>query len=115
MSEFYKPCHCAHPTKQQPIKCIETAIMAFFAQHPQFANGATIDFEKLELSDSTFKKEYDSLLTLDGFSMKDMSEFHIVHMYADTIQEVLLSTQQIINSLIVQPDNNVIKKTSISF
>ena len=50
-------------------------------------------------ADSDLKKEYDYLLTLKGFSAKDMNLFHIVHMYASTIEDVLLSTEQIQKSL----------------
>lgn len=93
--KFYKPCHCAHPTNQEKFDSIEEAIMAFFAQHPQFTNNAQIDFEGLGLSNSNLKKEYDYLLTLKGFSRKDMSKFHINHMYPSTITELLEHQKEI--------------------
>lgn len=93
--EYYEKCDCLYSfsnTKKIPL---HLSLLAFFAQHPQFTNGAAIDFEGLGLMNSDLKKEYDYLLTLPGFSREDMSVFHINHMYASTIQEVLQSTQKI--------------------
>lgn len=87
--EFLKPCNCNNPYPEKPIDSFDEAIMAFFAQHPQFTNGAEIQWEKLGLQNSEVKKEYDRLLTLKGFSRNDMSIFHINHMYASTIENVL--------------------------
>ncbi len=87
--EFLKPCNCNNPYPEKPIDSFDEAIMAFFAQHPQFTNGAQIQWEKLGLQNSEVKKEYDRLLTLKGFSRNDMSIFHINHMYASTIENVL--------------------------
>lgn len=100
--QYYKTCQCAHPTQEQKIDSLQEAIMAFFAQHPQFTNGAQINFEKLNLENSDLKKEYDHLMTLQGFNRDNMSKFHIIHMYPATIAQVLAQqkewsyTQQII-------------------
>ncbi|MFA5998762.1 MAG: hypothetical protein WC747_01955 [Candidatus Babeliales bacterium] len=90
--EFYKSCNCTQPTQQQPIKSIELAIMAFFAQHPQFTNGASIDWEGLDLVNSDLKNNFDALRSLSGYSCHDMSKFQINHMYPSTIGHVLQST-----------------------
>lgn len=87
--KFRKACACKNPTQEQPIQAIEEALMAFFAQHPQFTNGAEIKWKELGLEHSDLKKEYDYLLTLPGFSRKDMSIFHINHMFASTIADAL--------------------------
>lgn len=87
--EYYQRCLCAQPSMQQEINSIEEAIMAFFAQHPQFTNGSQINWDGFGLADSELKKEYDYLLTLPGFSRNDMSKFQIIHMYPDTIKNVL--------------------------
>ncbi|HSW75779.1 MAG TPA: hypothetical protein VLG50_01945 [Candidatus Saccharimonadales bacterium] len=90
--EFYKSCECDQPTQQPKIESIEQAIMAFFAQHPQFTNGASIDWDGLGLTNSDLKKEYDDLCTLPGYSRNDMSKFWINHMYPSTIGHILEAT-----------------------
>ncbi len=92
--EFRKDCTCKNSSKEQPIKSIDEAIMAFFAQHPQFTNGAEINWKGLGLENSELKKEYDYLLTLPGFSRENMSIFHINHMYASTIADVLKEQEE---------------------
>ena len=114
-AKHLRPCSCLQPTVHKTIKSIkealmaffaqqhrlltdgsviETEIMAFFAQHSQFTNGAPIDFEGLGLMDSDLKKEYDYLLTLPGFSIHDMSHLWIRHMYAATLKEVVQEYQK---------------------
>ena len=87
--EFRKSCTCKKPSKENPVKSFDEAIMAFFAQHPQFTNGAEINWQGLGLENSDLKKEFDHLLTLPGFSRENMSVFQINHMYASTIADVL--------------------------
>lgn len=113
--EYLHVCSCVQPTIHKTVESmkeglmaffaqhhrlltdgavLETEIMAFFAQHSQFTNGAPIDFQGLGLMDSDLKREYDYLLTLDGFSIHDMSRFWIRHMYAATVQEVMQDYQK---------------------
>lgn len=93
--EFRKSCTCKKPSKENPVKSFDEAIMAFFAQHPQFTNGAEINWQGLGLENSDLKKEYDYLRTLPGFSRENMSVFHINHMYASTIADVLKEQEEI--------------------
>jgi len=97
--EYYQPCKCPNPTPKKSIKSIDEAIMAFFAQHPQFTNHNPIDFEGLGLLNSDLKQEYDYLLTLPGFSRQNMSIFHINHMYPSTIADVIRETTQLNNAM----------------
>ncbi|MFA5998764.1 MAG: hypothetical protein WC747_01965 [Candidatus Babeliales bacterium] len=92
--EHLHVCSCLQPTVHTTIKSTKEALMAFFAQHPQFTNGAPIDFEGLGLMDSDLKREYDYLLTLPGFSIHDMSHLCIRHMYAATLQEVVQESRK---------------------
>jgi len=97
--EYYQPCQCLHPTPKNSIQSIDEAIMAFFAQHPQFTNHQPIDFARFGLLDSDLKKEYDHLLTLPGFSRHDMSIFQIIHMYPSTVADVVAETNRINDSM----------------
>lgn len=90
-----KTCHCKNPTQHLNIDSIDESIMAFFAQHPQFTNGAEIDWQGLGLENSELKKEYDYLKTLKGFSREDMSKFQIIHMYPSTIADVLKEQEEL--------------------
>lgn len=101
-SKYYEPCQCINPTPIQPIQDIDLAIMAFFAQHPQFTNLKPIDFEGLGLANSQIKKEYDYLLTLPGFSRLDMTIFHINHMYPSTIAAVLQESEEMVQAMIAR-------------
>lgn len=96
---MYQSCQCSHPTPVQPIQDIDLAMMAFFAQHPQFTNLKPIDFEGLGLANSKIKKEYDFLLTLPGFSRLNMTIFHINHMYPSTIAAVLQESEEIAHAM----------------
>ena len=92
---FRKPCTCKNSSTEIPVESFDQAIMAFFAQHPQFTNGAEIDWQGLGLENSDLKKEFDHLRTLQGFSRGNMSIFHINHMYASTIADVLKEQEEI--------------------
>lgn len=87
--KYVKPCYCSNPSKIEELDSIETAIMAFFAQHPQFTNNAQIDFETLGLVESDLQKEYSYLISLPGFSVDNMTKFHILHMHPSTIRDAL--------------------------
>lgn len=110
--QYYQPCQCVRPTPKKSITSIDEAIMAFFAQHPQFTNHAPIDFARFGLLDSDLKKEYDYLLTLPGFSRHDMSIFQIIHMYPSTIADVVAETNQL-NETLKQQIIKPIKSASI--
>jgi hypothetical protein len=91
----YKECKCANPSKMQPIKNLEEGFHAVFAQHTQFINNPDIDFQKLQLEHSDFKKHYEYLKNLPGFNINDMSKFLIVHVYASTIDDVLKEQEEL--------------------
>ncbi|MBP9764781.1 hypothetical protein KBD08_00410 [Candidatus Babeliales bacterium] len=82
----YCLCH-SDLNRAQFLGNIEEVILANGAHHPQFANGAEIDWAGLEHSD--LKKEYDYLKTLPGYGIDDMSKFCIRHIYASTMAQVL--------------------------
>ncbi len=98
--DYYRWCTCSSPWKIDDYGySLETKIMGFFAQHPQFTNHAEINWKGLELENSDLKKEYEQFLTVKGVSQKDMSVFQINHMYASTVQEELEDQRQLLLKL----------------
>lgn len=87
--KYLRSCTCANPTLTKNLESFDLAAFANFAQHPQFTSGASIDWQGLGLADSDLKKEYDYLLTLNGFSIQDMSNFFINHLYPSTVEQAL--------------------------
>lgn len=109
-------CQCPITNQFNPkIFNIEEAILANFAQHPQFTNDSQIDFEGLKLLNSELHKEYEWLKTLSGFSMSDMSKFCIDHIYPSTIQDALnndspsITTSKTTHIPISQPEQRLEK------
>jgi hypothetical protein len=98
--DYYKWCTCFSPWKIDDYGySLETKIMGFFAQHPQFTNHAEINWKGLELEDSDLKKEYEQFLKVKGVSQKDMSVFQINHMYASTVGQELEDQRQLLLKL----------------
>jgi len=87
--QYHKPCLCDIPSEPQKIGNTEEAIMAFFAQHPQFTNDAEIKFDSLEPMVLNLYQEYEYFKSLPGFSEKDMSYLYLDHIYPSTINDVL--------------------------
>lgn len=87
--KYLKSCTCDNPTPEQNIESLDQALLAFFAQHPQFTNGADINWQGLGLADSNLKKEYEYLLTVPGFSSQNMSKILFHHMYPSTVEQAL--------------------------
>lgn len=85
---FYRLCICSNKPKYKTYSSISEAIMAFFAQHTQFINHASIDFEGLGISSSELQKSYEQLLTIPGLSLDNMSTLLLHHIYADTIKSI---------------------------
>lgn len=95
----FKLCSCSQQIKIPVIENIEEAVLANFAQHAQFTNGAEIPWAELGLENSDLKKEYDYLRTLPGYGIHDMSKFCIVHIYASTVEQELEDQRQILLKL----------------
>ena len=89
--DFYKHCFC---NKNKLVQLnMKKSIMAVFAQHAQFTNNEDIDFYNLGLMKSQLKKEYDYLKTLSGFSINNMENLHIDHIYPNVISDEMKSVQ----------------------
>jgi len=98
--EYYQLCTCANPWKINDYDySLETKIMGFFAQHPQFTNHAEINWKGLELENSELKKQYEHWLTIKGVSQKDMSVFQINHMYASRVGQEIEDQRQLLLKL----------------
>lgn len=78
---------------------LKDGINAVFAQHSQFINDIEIDWLHLGLENSELKKEYEYLKTLPGYSINDMSNFLIVHIYASTVEQELEEQKKLLEKL----------------
>ena len=101
-------CTCKSREDDFTIKSIEESLLAIFAQHPQFTQDVDINFKDFGLDGSLLQKEYEFFKTLKGFSMDDMSNFFLTHVYASTIDENLkesnsLDSQKLKSSMYVKP------------
>lgn len=88
-NNFHKKCTCPNPSALTIINNIESTIITTLAQHPQFTNDTTINFESLDLLGSGFQQEYEHLKSQPGFSREDMSIFFVYHIYPSMTQDAL--------------------------
>lgn len=106
--EFYKKCACSNPSALIEINTIENTILTTLAQHPQFTNDMTINFEKLDLLGSGFQQEYEHLTSKPGFSREDMSKFFVYHIYPLRIKDALDDDSSAIVEKIAEPRNDFV-------
>jgi hypothetical protein len=112
--EYFKPCQCGNSSLIPKIDNAEEAVLANFAQHPQFTNGAEIDWKGLGLEDSDLKKEYDYLNTLSGYGINDMSKFCIRHIYAATLEQVVEEQKNAMSMWGVKKVATSVKKAAVA-
>lgn len=88
--DYYKKCFCnKSPKTPIVISELKKVCLAAFAQHPQFTNGKQIDFEKLNMKNSSLYQEFTHLLSIPGCSINEMAQLHLDHCYPSTIKDAL--------------------------
>lgn len=111
---YQKSCLCKTPSESQTLQDAEAAILAFFAQHPQFTNNAEIQFDNQDLLNSDLHQEYNYFKSLPGFCERDMSFLYLDHIYPSTIKNAFDQDQDFIANLIAQPSLNIISHQHIN-
>lgn len=105
---YQKLCFCKKPSNPKTSKDPESAILAFFAQHPQFTNNTEINFNDPNLFNSELHQEYNYLKSLPGFSENDMSYLYLDHCYPSTIKDFLEKDSLSITTFVDQLKPNTV-------